>query len=331
MALAVVVSVYWSTAAPRPYAVVDSPRPDYAMTIPEAPLNANLSSAIRSGWWLGSEAWPSEQTYRLLSRRYWLAGTQFTDIFYLPVVWPDRLDLTANNLSLDPSGQYLVVPFQVRLQISDGDLWVYAVLYGLTQNPFEDDCGCSLNHTSPYAFGMLIREQQYQLTWFLHLQSFHNGVMVYDPSLSDAYSTAVYASNTGAFDFGGLSPIVVDHQTVYATGSSGIEEAPIPPTSGYAPGGWPIDPSIGRGLSMVLSNSTIFVFDLPLSILPHTATDLVFDAMFLLEVWPPLGADATSQALDYKPGSAAIRDIPSGPDGWNNTAAYLPFWAPLPT
>lgn len=323
LAVAVGVLVFRATIPERPYTLVDGPVPSYVTGIPSATVNGTLASALKEGWWASSDAWPSYDVYRLLSRQFWLAGTPFQDLFFLPVSWPSRLNLSANDLSLDPSGQYLIVPFEVRLQISGGDLWVYTLLHGLTQNPFDDDCGCSLNHFSPYGFGMLVREQQYQLTWFLHLQSDHEEVIGYNPALPDAYSSPIFGNRSG------LSPIRVDGQLVYASGSSGIEEYPIPPASGYAPGAWPIDPSQGHGVSVVLSNSTLFVFDLPLAILPHTASDVLFQAMFVLEVWPPVGVDAFSQALDYKPGSPVIRDIPSGPDGWNNTAAYLAFSAPL--
>ena len=324
LAVAVAVSVYWGAGGPRPYTLVQGPVPESATWIPAAPLNGNFTAAVQAGWWVGVEAWPSSQIYRLLSRQFWLAGTPFVDLFYLPVEWPSRLNLSANNISLDATGKYLVIPFEVRLQISGDDLWVYTILHGLTQNPFNDDCNCSVNHESPYGFGMAIREQQYRLGWSLHLQSAHTEVVGYNPSLPDAYSTPIFGNRSG------LVPVTVDGQVVYATGSSGIEEDQMPPTISYNLGGWPINPFLGHGVSVDLGNSTIFVFDLPLSILPHDSTDVLFHAMFFLEAWPPANLNASSVAVDYKPGDPYVRDVPSGPEGWNNTAAYLPFWAPLP-
>ena len=319
---AVLIAVYRDSLAPRPYSLVTGSPPQGATYIPEAPLSVDLTGRISSPWVYGPDAWVPETAYRLLSRRFWLAGTVVYNTFFIPEAWPGRLNLSANNLSLDPSGEYLVVPSESWMLTNGTSLWVYTILHGLTQNPFDDDCNCSWNHSAPYAFGMLVREQQYGITWTSQYQAQHEMILGYDPSLPDAYSSPLFPSSTD------LTPIVVDGQEVYATGGGGVGEAPIPPTAGYQPSQYPVDPSGSGGVIVDLTNSTLFLFEIPLSALPHTGHDVMFDAMFLLEIWPPVGVEATSLALDYQPGSSFIRSVPGGPDGWNNTAAYLPFFTP---
>ena len=325
LAAVVVVAVYRYATPPRTYTLVAGPVPEGSRSIPSVPLDANLTSRLRTDWVTNANAWPPETIYRLLSRRFFLGGEEVVNLFYVPIVWPSFLNLSANNLSLDPSGQYLLIPSESWLLTSGGNLWMYTVLHGITQSPFEENCTCPGGPAPSFGFGLVVREQQYSVTWFTSYQSQHEAILGFDPALPDAFSSPM------AWNDSRLAPIIVDRQYVYATGNGGpgLGEAPVPATTFYQPSQNPVDPSGAGGLIVDLTNSTLFLFEIPLTSLPHTSEYVMFSALFLLEFWPPVGATPQRLVADYQPSSGLDPLAPGGPDAWNDTAAYIPFAALL--
>jgi len=301
-----------------PLTEVQGPVPPNALLIPSVDLDDAFIERVMT-WGIGGNS-PSYNDYQKFSESYWSAGLRFEGTFWVPVTWPEYLNLTGMEVELDPSGEYFLVPYRVYLVAHDRVLWIWAVLRGIFQQPYDAPDWWVWNHVGLYDFSILIRQERYAIRWYIYTQLVDQAFMYYNTSRPDAYTVPAVSPPPG------LVPVLVDGQHVRSHGTIAARISRISEYGGsdYRPPG--IDWERVLGNAAILKRDTIFVLGIPFDLLPHTSDNVVFGTMFLFSTEPPIGVrdpEANYFPLDYDPTPG-----PS-PKGWNNTEAYVPVYAPL--
>ena len=292
------------------------PIPAGARPIPSINLDSGFVERVMV-WSNPAGTSPSYNDYQRFSESYWSQGLRFEGTFWLPTMMSEWLNLTNMDLRPDPSGEYLLVPYTAYLGVHNRYLWVYAIIEGLYQNPYDVPTGAYPNHQDLFHFGILIQQEQYGVRWFEYTQLTSGAIMYYNMSDPDAWSVPL---NPASF-VDGWAPVLVDNQFVRAHGTIGARLSRLSEwtPSDFAP--FSLGPTDLLGNVAIMESNTVFVMGIRFDFLPHTPDFVVFTAMFSLTV--DLPSASYDRPHDYDPTGGY------SPNGWNNTIAYRPLYAPM--
>ena len=303
---------------PQPYSVVRGEVPSDSRELPDIPVNETWFHRI--AFWGSTQYGPSYTDYQNFSLSHWSMGLHVQGTFWLPILYPAYTNLTDGSLHTDPSGRYILVPYDAYLGVHDGYFYHYVIAHGVHWGLY-DDMPSQPNHSDPYLLCLLIEEQQYQLRWIEQTQQYDpQEPMLYPPN--DLYSPTLPEAPENTDLTQGWVPVVIDGEGVYA--NVFFTGHPIPLNGFGGPWTPPMTMAPVYLYTVIRSDSTIFVSGMPFYDLPHTSQYVFFALMFSLVFDPPIHLTTGNQTYDYDPPSGY-----SPADTWSDFGAYLRLYAPL--